>query len=92
MRTLEDYTKIVEASFKSSEFGVYVEVIVRYKRHRYKFTSNNWQACNRLGKQAFVQSKMQLYGYTLKGAYEAFYREFAKLRRVRSDKLTEIIR
>lgn len=91
MRTLKDYAMNVEVSSKSDGFGRHIEVIVRYNRHQYKFTSGNWHAYNRLGKQVFVNDKMQLYGYTLKGAYEAFYKEFAKLHRVHSDKLTAII-
>lgn len=88
MRTLEDYTQ----NIKVGGFGVIVEVEVKYNRHLFKFTSNNSQAYYRLMKKKYVNDKVQLYGYTLKGAYEAFYKEFAKLHKFRSDKLTEIIR
>ena len=91
MRTLEDYIKVIEVTFKSDGFEVFAEVIVRYNRHRYKFTSGNWRACNRIGKRDCVHDKVQLYGYSLKGAYEAFYKEFAKLHKANSDKLSAII-
>lgn len=91
MRTIEDYIKNVEVSIKSDCFEVFAEVVVTYKRHKYKFTSNNSQAYYRLMKKKYVNNKVHLYGYTLKGAYEAFYKEFAKLHKVHSDKLTEII-
>lgn len=90
MRTLEDYIKLIEVTFKSDGFEVFAEVIVRYNRHRYKFASGNWRACNRISKQGCVHDKVALYGYSLKGAYEAFYKEFAKLRKVHSNKLTAI--
>lgn len=94
MRTLEDYVQNIEVSFKSdgNEFFAEVEVVVKYNRHQLKFISNNCLAYYRLLKKNFVNNKVQLYGYTLKGAYEAFYKEFAKLHKVHSDKLTEIIR
>lgn len=92
MRTLEDYIKNVEVLSVSDDLGRHVEVVVRYNRHQYKFTSGNWRAYNRLGKQVCVHNKVQLYGYSLKGAYEAFYKEFDKLHKFHSDKLTEIIR
>lgn len=91
MRTLEDYIKYVEVSFKSDGFEVFAEVIVSYNRHQYKFSSHNWRACNRISKRESVHDKVSLYGYSLKGAYEAFYQEFAKLHKVHSDKLTAII-
>lgn len=92
MRTLEDYTKIIDVTLLHGGFLVLAEVVVKYNRHEYKFTSCNWRACNRLGKQGYVDNKVRLYGYSLKGAYEAFYKEFAKLHKVHSDKLTAIIR
>lgn len=92
MRTLEDYTKLIEVTFKSNGFEVFAEVIVRYNRHRYKFTSGNWRAGNRLRKRDCVHDKVTLYGYSLKGAFEAFYKEFTQLHKVHSDKLTTIIR
>lgn len=91
MRTLEDYTKLIEVSLKSVGFEVVAEVVVTYYRHRYMFTSSNWRAINRIGKRDCVHDKVHLYGYSLKGAYEAFYKEFAKLHKVHSDKLTAII-
>lgn len=91
MRTLEDYIKLIEVTFKSDGFEVFADVVVRYNRHRYKFTSGNWRACNRIGKQGCVRDKVHIYGYSLKGAYEAFYKEFAKLHKVHSDKLTAIL-
>lgn len=91
MRTLEDYTKIIEVSFKSGSFGMIAEVIVKYNRHQFQFTSNNWRAYQRIKRQDFVHDKERLYGYSLKEAYEAFYKEFAKLHKVHSDKLTTII-
>ena len=92
MRTLEDYTKLIEVAFKSDGFEVSAEVVVKYNRHFYKFASSNWRACNRIGKRYCIRASVQLYGYTLKGAYEAFYKEFAKLHKAHSDKLTAIIR
>lgn len=92
MRTLEDYAQNIEVSYKSEGFEVYADVIVKYNRHIYKFTSNNTRAYYRLRKKDFVNDKVQLYGYTFKGAYEAFYKEFAKLHKEHSDKLAEIIR
>lgn len=92
MRTLEDYTKLIEVSFRSSNFIYLVDVVVKYNRHVFKFPSKNCQAYYRIRKKNFVNDKVQLYGYSLKGAYEAFYKEFAKLHKVHSDKLTEIIR
>ena len=92
MRTLEDYIKLIEVTFKSDGFEVFAEVIVTYNRHRYSFMSNNWHACNRIKKRDCVNDKVLLYGYSLKGAYEAFYKEFAKLHKAHSDKLTAIIR
>ena len=90
MRTLEDYTKLVKVSSKSGSFGIFAEVVVAYNRHRYKFTSENWRAFLRIRRQGCVQDKVQLYGYSLKGAYEALYKEFAKLHQVQSDRLTAI--
>lgn len=92
MRTLEDYTQNIEIPNKVGGFGVIVEIVVKYNRHLYKFESYNWQACNRVWRKDYFNDKVQVYGYTLKGAYEAFYKEFAKLHKVHSDKLTEIIR
>lgn len=92
MRTLEDYSQNIKVSNKVGGFGVIVEVEVKYNRHLYKFESNNWQAYNRLRRKDYVNDKVQVYGYSHKGAYEAFYKEFAKLHKVHSDKLTEIIR
>lgn len=92
MRTLEDYIQNIEVSFKSENFEPLAEVVIKYNRHRYKFTSNNCLACYRLLKKNYVNNKVHLYGYSLKGAYEAFYKEFAKLHKLHSDKLTEIIR
>ena len=91
MRTLEDYTKNVEVKLLEGGFIIFAEVVVKYNRHLYKFNSYNWRACNRLGKRDCVNDKVQLYGYSLKGAYEAFYKEFAKLHKVHSDKLSAII-
>lgn len=92
MRTLEDYANNVEVTVKSYGFENFAEVIVRYNRHCYMFVSNNWRAGYRLGKRGLVNDKVQIYGYSLKGAYEAFYKEFAKLRKEHSDKLSAIIR
>lgn len=92
MRTLEDYTQNIEVTFKSEGLKVFADVVVKYNRHLFKFTSNNMQAYYRLSKKKFVNDKVQLYSYTLKGAYEAFYKEFAKLHKEHSDKLTEIFR
>ena len=92
MRTLEDYIKNVEVTLKTYGFENFAEVVVKYNRHTYQFTSGNWRACYRIEKKSLVQGKVQLYGYSLKGAYEAFYKEFAKLHKVHSDKLTAIIR
>lgn len=91
MRTLEDYAQVIEVSCKSENYEVYAEVVVTYNRHRYKFISGNWRAIKRLGMREHVHNKVLLYGYSLKGAYEAFYKEFTKLRIVHSDKLTAII-
>lgn len=92
MKTLEDYIKKVEVSLKRDGFEVFAEVVVTYNRHKYKFASGNWRACNRIEKRDYVNDKVHLYGYSLKGAYEAFYKEFAKLHMVHSDKLTAINR
>lgn len=92
MRTLEDYTKNIEVSLLHGDFIVLAEVIVTYNRHRFSFMSHNWQACNRIKVRDCVNDKVRLYGYSLKGAYEAFYKEFTKLHKVHSDKLTAIIR
>lgn len=78
MRTLEDYTRLIEVSFKSDGFEVIAKVVVTYNRHRYMFTSSNWRACNRIGMRDNVGDKVRLYGYSLKGAYDAFYKEFKK--------------
>ena len=91
MRTLEDYTRNVEVT-PSGNFGLIAKVVVKYNRHLYEFKSQNWQAVQRIRRQSSVQDKMQLYGYSLKGAYEAFYKEFAKLHKVHSDELTAIFR
>lgn len=91
MRTLEDYTRAVEVSPNGS-FGLIAKVEVKYNRHQYEFKSDNWRALQRIRRQGSVNNKAHLYGYSLKGAYEAFYKEFAKLHKFHSDKLTEIIR
>lgn len=90
MRTLENYTRNVEVTLLEGGFICFAEVVVRYNRRLYKFHSYNWRACNRIGKRDSVHDKVTLYGYSLKGAYEAFYKEFAKLHKVHSDKLTAI--
>lgn len=92
MRTLEDYMRNIEVSSLFGSFAMNAEVVVKYNRHEYKFKSCNWQAFQRIRRKKYVHDKAQLYGYTLKGAYEAFYKEFAKLHKFHSDKLTEIIR
>lgn len=94
MRTLEEYIKNIEISFKSDgiDFVAEVEVVVKYNRHLYKFISNNCLAYYRMLKKNFVNDKVRLYGYTHKSAYEEYYKEFAKLHKQHSDKLAEIIR
>lgn len=91
MRTLEDFTKNVEVT-PNGNFGLIAKVVVKYNRHLYEFKSQNWRALQRIRRQNSVQVKMRLYGYSLKGAYEAFYKEFVKLHKVHSDKLSAIIR
>lgn len=92
MRTLEDYTQNIEVSNKVGGFGIIIDVIVKYNRHLYKFESSNWRAFNRIRRKDCVNDKVHVYGYSHKGAYEAFYKEFAKLHKEHSDKLAEIIR
>lgn len=91
MRTLEDYTQSIDVSYRSEGFKGFADIVVKYNRHIYKFTSDNLRAYGRLKKKNFVNNKVHLYGYSLKGAYEAYYKEFAKLHKEHSDKLTAII-
>lgn len=91
MRTLRDYTQNIDVSYRSEGYKGFADIVVKYNRHIYKFTSDNLRAYGRLKKKNFVNDKVQLYGYSLKGAYEAYYKEFAKLHKVHSDKLNEII-
>lgn len=93
MKTLENYIKNIEVTvlLHSKCLDLY-EVKVTYGRKRYKFYSSNWQAGNRIAKRFYVHDRVQLYGYSLKGAFEAFYKEFAKLHKEHSDELATIIR
>lgn len=91
MRTLKDYTQSIEVSYRSEGCKGFADIVVKYNRHIYKYTSDNLRAFGRIKKKNFVNDKVQLYGYTLKGAYEAYYKEFAKLHKEHSDKLTDII-
>lgn len=62
----------------SAYFGVEYEIHVEYNRNEYWFRSTNWMAANRISKHGHVHNKVTMYGYTLKGAYDAFYKEFKK--------------
>lgn len=82
MRTLKEISKIIQIGSLPNRtqynFCVGYEIHVIYNRNKYWFRSSNWQAANRISRRKVVNDKVTMYGYTLKGAYEAFYKEFKK--------------
>lgn len=84
MRTLQNLFEFmrIERSVGQLPFNCLVKVVVLYNRKQYRFFSDNLRACYRIDKQEIVSDRVNLYGYTLKGAYLAFYCEFKKRRAV----------
>lgn len=80
MRTFQNLCEImrVERVKEDLPYLCQVEVHVLFNGKQYYFLSNNTMACNRIEKASIVSNKIRLYGYTLKGAYDAFYKEFKK--------------
>lgn len=82
MRTLQNLYEFmrIERVKEQVPYDCLIKVIVQFNRKQYKFMSNNTRACARIEKAAIVSNKIRLYGYTLKGAYDAYYSEFKKRR------------
>lgn len=80
MRTLQSLFEFMRVERVKEEipYLCQIKVHVLFNRKQYYFLSNNTMACNRIEKASIVSNKIRLYGYTLKGAYDAFYREFKK--------------
>lgn len=80
MRTLQNLYEYMRVERTSLDCCVMFSVTVLFNRKQYHFLSKNWMAYNRIQKQDIVTDRVTLYGYSLKGAYEAFYNEFKKKR------------
>lgn len=80
MRTLQNLYEYMRVERMTFDNDVMFKVTVLFNRKQYRFLSRNWMAYNRIQKQDKVSDRVTIYGYSMKGAYEAFYNEFKKKR------------
>lgn len=80
MRTLQNLYEYIHVERMTFDNDVMFKVKVLFNRKQYVFLSRNWMAYNRIQKQGKVSVRVTIYGYSMKGAYEAFYNEFKKKR------------
>lgn len=80
MRTFLNLYENIRVERMTFDYGVMFKVTILFNRKQYRFLSRNWKAFNRIHNQDIVNDRVTLYDYSLKGAYEAFYKEFKKKR------------
>lgn len=75
MRTLSEMEEIITI-IPSGHWRCSIHI--KYNRHEYQFFSYNYQALSRYMRKNLVNNKVRFNGYTLMGAYMAWYNEFLR--------------